>query len=71
MRWLTVEGFTAVGLPIVSILMLLVGLHENADIQCARKEAFDLFGTLLVMQPRAASEAGRALEEAVNIHKMY
>jgi hypothetical protein len=33
-RWLTVEGFTAVGLPIVSILMLLVGLHENAGVSC-------------------------------------
>ncbi len=26
--WLKVEGITALGLPIVSILMLSVGLHE-------------------------------------------
>lgn len=26
--WLKVEGITALGLPIVSILMLTVGLHE-------------------------------------------
>jgi hypothetical protein len=32
--WLTVEGFTALGLPLVSIVMLLLRLHENACISC-------------------------------------
>ncbi|KAJ1479227.1 hypothetical protein T484DRAFT_2890290 [Baffinella frigidus] len=33
-RWLTVEGFTAVGLPFVSVVMLLLGMHENAGVSC-------------------------------------
>jgi len=32
--WLTVEGFTALGLPLVSIVMLLMRLHENACVSC-------------------------------------
>lgn len=32
--WLTVEGFTALGLPLVSIVMLLLRLHENTCISC-------------------------------------
>ena len=33
-RWLTVEGFTAVGLPFVSVVMLLLGMHEHAGVSC-------------------------------------
>ena len=32
--WLTVEGFTALGLPLVSIAMLLMRMHENACVSC-------------------------------------
>jgi len=32
--WLKVEGITALGLPIVSILMLTVGLHEVKCVSC-------------------------------------
>jgi hypothetical protein len=32
--WLKVEGITALGLPIVSILMLSVGLHEVRHFGC-------------------------------------
>ena len=32
--WLTVEGFTALGLPLVSIVMLLLRMHENACVSC-------------------------------------
>lgn len=32
--WLTVEGVTALGLPLVSIVMLLMRLHENACVSC-------------------------------------
>jgi hypothetical protein len=32
--WLTVEGFTALGLPLVSITLLLLRLHENACVSC-------------------------------------
>ena len=34
MLWLKVEGITALGLPIVSILMLSVGLHEVRHFGC-------------------------------------
>jgi len=32
--WLTVEGFTALGLPLVSITLLLLRLHENSCVSC-------------------------------------
>ena len=38
--WLKVEGITALGLPIVSILMLSVGLHEVTKVTdyCGEKD---------------------------------
>lgn len=30
----------------------IFGLHENADITCDQNESYDLFGTLLSLQPR-------------------
>jgi len=55
--WLTVEGFTALGLPLVSIVMLLMRLHENACVSCilylvAVFQALWLIGYSLLPEPR-------------------
>jgi dynein heavy chain len=41
------------------------GLHANAEISCARAEAYELFGTLLSLQPRAGGGGSTSAEEVV------
>eukprot|EP01006_Ploeotia_vitrea_P028045 TRINITY_DN60801_c0_g1_i1.p1 TRINITY_DN60801_c0_g1~~TRINITY_DN60801_c0_g1_i1.p1 ORF type:complete len:662 (-),score=42.29 TRINITY_DN60801_c0_g1_i1:160-1866(-) len=41
------------------------GLHDNADITCARAETFQTLGTILSIEPRTASAAGADKDEGV------
>ena len=41
------------------------GMHPNANITCDRGETYDMFDTLLSLQPRTASTVGRTREEEV------
>eukprot|EP00924_Labyrinthula_sp_SR-Ha-C_P001265 maker-scaffold_7-snap-gene-19.73-mRNA-1 protein AED:0.01 eAED:0.01 QI:0/0/0/1/1/1/2/0/4142 len=43
------------------------GMHENASITCALAETYDLFDTLLLLQPKSGSGAGQSMEEVVDI----
>ena len=43
----------------------IFGLHENADITCDQNETYDLFATVLSLQPRVASGAGASREDAI------
>ena len=43
----------------------IYGLHENADITCDQNEAFELFETVLSLQPRAGSSGGVAREDVI------
>ncbi len=65
MLWLKVEGITALGLPIVSILMLSVGLHEVRNFGCRACEELhpaSLFrvGAWARVRSRPAPDAGSA-----------
>jgi dynein heavy chain len=50
------------GFPIVPKPEIF-GLHANADITCDQNETYDMFGTLLSLQPRVASGQGQTQEE--------
>lgn len=50
------------GFPIVPKPEIF-GLHENADITCDQNETYDMFATVLSLQPRIASGAGQSQEE--------
>ncbi len=41
-------------------------LHENADITCDQNETYDMFATVLSLQPRVASGAGQSQEEVIS-----
>lgn len=41
----------------------IFGLHENADITCDMNETYDMFATVLSLQPRQASGGGQRQEE--------
>ena len=41
----------------------IFGLHENADITCDQNETYDLFATVLSLQPRVSSGQGQSREE--------
>ncbi|GAX80571.1 hypothetical protein CEUSTIGMA_g8008.t1 [Chlamydomonas eustigma] len=43
----------------------IFGLHENADITCDQNETYDMFATVLSLQPRVASGAGQSQEEVI------
>uniref|UniRef100_A0A3Q3STI9 Dynein, axonemal, heavy chain 1 n=1 Tax=Mastacembelus armatus TaxID=205130 RepID=A0A3Q3STI9_9TELE len=43
----------------------IFGLHDNANISFAQNETFALLGTVLCLQPRAASAGGKTMEEIV------
>ncbi|KAL0978572.1 hypothetical protein UPYG_G00172390 [Umbra pygmaea] len=43
----------------------IFGLHDNANISFAQKEAFALLGAVIQLQPRAAASGGKAREEIV------
>jgi dynein heavy chain len=42
------------------------GLHENADITCAQNEVKDLFETVLSLQPRVSTGAGKSREDVID-----
>jgi dynein heavy chain len=41
------------------------GMHENANITCARAETYETFQTILSLQPRVASGGGKSREELI------
>ena len=43
----------------------IFGLHENADITCDQNETYDMFSTVLSLQPRVASGAGQSQEAVI------
>lgn len=43
----------------------IFGLHENADITCDQNETYDLFATVLSLQPRVATGAGASREDVI------
>ena len=43
----------------------IFGLHENADITCDQNESYDLFGTLLSLQPREQAKGGGVSREDI------
>ena len=43
----------------------IFGLHANADITCAQNETYDLFATVLSLQPRVAAGAGASREDVI------
>jgi uncharacterized membrane protein YqjE len=71
--WLTVEGFTALGLPLVSIVMLLLRMHENACVSCllyvvAVFQAIWLIGNWPALQPRPLNHALEPLPSNRSAH---
>jgi dynein heavy chain, axonemal len=43
----------------------IFGLHDNADITCDQNETYDLFSTVLSLQPRQSAAAGMSREDSV------
>ncbi|KAG2439747.1 hypothetical protein HYH02_010624 [Chlamydomonas schloesseri] len=43
----------------------IFGLHENADITCDQNETYDMFATVLSLQPRVASGGGQSQEAVI------
>lgn len=43
----------------------IFGLHDNADITSDQNETYDLFATVLSLQPRVASGAGKSRDEVI------
>jgi len=43
----------------------IFGLHENADITCDQNESYDLFGTVLSLQPREQTKKGGMSREDI------
>lgn len=43
----------------------IFGLHENADITCDQNESYDLFGTVLSLQPREQTKGGGLSREDI------
>lgn len=48
----------------------IFGLHENADITCDQNETYDMFVTVLSLQPRIASGKGKSQDEVRRLHGM-
>ena len=44
----------------------IFGLHDNADITSDQNETYDLFATVLSLQPRAAAGGGVSREDAIS-----
>lgn len=40
-------------------------MHSNANITCAQNETYEMFDTLLALQPRTAAGAGKSREEVI------
>ena len=43
----------------------IFGLHENADITCDQNETYNLFSTILALQPRVSGGAGASREDTI------
>ena len=43
----------------------IFGLHENADITCDQNETYEMFSTVLSLQPRVSSGSGASREETI------
>ncbi|KAL0019092.1 hypothetical protein WJX77_000912 [Trebouxia sp. C0004] len=43
----------------------IFGLHENADITCDQNETYNLFSTILALQPRVSGGGGASREDTV------
>jgi len=43
----------------------IFGLHKNADITCDQNESYDLFGTVLLLQPREQTKGGGMSREDI------
>jgi len=62
----TTKEFTEVirGYPIVPRPEIF-GLHENADITCDQNETYDMFATVLSLQPRVGGGKGLSREDVI------
>ena len=43
----------------------IFGLHDNADITCDQNETYDLFATVLSLQPRVSAGVGASREDII------
>lgn len=43
----------------------IFGLHENADITCDQSETYNMFSTILSLQPRVSGGAGISREDTI------
>ena len=43
----------------------IFGLHENADITCDQNETYNLFSTILALQPRVSGGGGASREDTI------
>lgn len=43
----------------------IFGLHENADITCDQNDTYELFSTVLSLQPRLSTGKGQSQEEVI------
>lgn len=43
----------------------IFGLHDNADITCDQNETYEMFATILSLQPRTQSTGGVSREEVI------
>lgn len=54
-----IKGFPALPKPEI------FGLHENADITCDQNETYNLFSTILALQPRVTGGTGISREDTL------
>ena len=54
-----IKGFPAMPKPEI------FGLHENADITCDQNETYNLFSTILALQPRVSGGGGAGREDTI------
>ena len=54
-----IKGFPALPKPEI------FGLHENADITCDQNETYNLFSTILALQPRVSAGTGASREDTL------
>lgn len=43
----------------------IFGLHENADITCDQNETYNLFSTILALQPRVSGSGAASREDTI------
>lgn len=49
----------------------IFGLHENADITCDQNEAYDLFGTVLSLQPQEQKKGAGLYDTILEWWSLY